>query len=439
MNDNSYNVCSRCGSANPLTARYCYQCGFELKSADSPVLCSKCSTMNAASANFCKRCGSKLAKGDAKVMCPHCGFSNNAESDFCTNCGLDFNTRKLPLTDSNPNRPHGQFQQKPAAAQDKDQRNLSQLEAERKRREQELAYQQQQMMRREEERRLKDKEEKERLEKADAKKPTKEEKKQLKEQARQERLEVYEKEHEAEREVAAAVIKEKPRGRVRNIIAFVIALFGIYFMLLPSQIDFLNLNFFMANYVAEEGLTVGLTGWDVIIAAITPFMASASGMSPAVASLVEAGCALNFTELLIAGIVLVLFTIILLVYVVAKFVGIITGNGHRGLDILGLCSTIVALLAFVYLFFIGAKQPLSWQWALITPFGVFLAIMLINSVFGKSKKKKVKEAKEPKHIEPQQQQLSPSQMQQMQMQKIQAQVQQQRMQQQNQNPNQNGR
>ena len=42
MNENSFNVCSRCGSANPLSARYCYQCGYELKSPEAPVVCTKC-------------------------------------------------------------------------------------------------------------------------------------------------------------------------------------------------------------------------------------------------------------------------------------------------------------------------------------------------------------------------------------------------------------
>ena len=448
MNDNSYNVCSRCGSANPLTARYCYQCGFELKSADSPVLCSKCNTLNSASANFCKRCGSKLAKGDAKIMCPHCGFSNNAESDFCTNCGLDFNTRKLPLTDSNnthPHNPQGQFQQKPSATQDKDPRSLSQLEAERKRREQELAYQQQQMMRREEERRLKDKEERERNEKEAAKKLTKEEKKQLKQQAKQEKQEFYAKEQSEEREVAATVAVAKPRGRVRNIITFIIALLGLYFILLPSQIDFMHLNFFMTNYVVDEGLTVGLTGWDIIIGAITPFMPAASNMSPAIASLVDLGCSLNYLSLLITAIVGIILVIVLLIYLVSKFIGIITGNGHRGLDILALVCAAVSLLGFIYLMFISGNKSLAWGLPIITPFGVFLVIMLVNSIFGKKKSKKVKskETHEPApqpRPQQQQQQLTPAQIQQMQMQKIQAQVQQQRMQQQqNPNQNQNGR
>ena len=46
MNQNNYNVCGRCGSANPLSARYCYQCGFELKSPEAPVVCTKCNTVN---------------------------------------------------------------------------------------------------------------------------------------------------------------------------------------------------------------------------------------------------------------------------------------------------------------------------------------------------------------------------------------------------------
>ena len=61
MNQNNYNVCGRCGSANPLSARYCYQCGFELKSPEAPVVCTKCNTVNPGSANFCKRCGSSCS------------------------------------------------------------------------------------------------------------------------------------------------------------------------------------------------------------------------------------------------------------------------------------------------------------------------------------------------------------------------------------------
>ena len=38
MGENKFNVCSRCGSANPISARYCYQCGFEMKSPEAPVV-----------------------------------------------------------------------------------------------------------------------------------------------------------------------------------------------------------------------------------------------------------------------------------------------------------------------------------------------------------------------------------------------------------------
>ena len=37
-NSNSFNVCSRCGSANSLSAKYCYQCGSQLKVPEEPVV-----------------------------------------------------------------------------------------------------------------------------------------------------------------------------------------------------------------------------------------------------------------------------------------------------------------------------------------------------------------------------------------------------------------
>ena len=147
----------------------------------------------------------------------------------------------------------------------------------------------------------------------------------------------------------------------------------------------------------------------------------------------------------ITAIVGIILVIVLLIYLVSKFIGIITGNGHRGLDILALVCAAVSLLGFIYLMFISGNKSLAWGLPLITPFGVFLVIMLVNSIFGKKKSKKVKskETHEPApqpRPQQQQQQLTPAQIQQMQMQKIQAQVQQQRMQQlQNPNQNQNGR
>ena len=96
MNENSFNVCSRCGGANPLSARYCYQCGYELKSPEAPVVCTKCNTVNQGSANFCKRCGSKLPKAQTKTVCPQCSASNVAGATFCANCGFDFTTSTMP-------------------------------------------------------------------------------------------------------------------------------------------------------------------------------------------------------------------------------------------------------------------------------------------------------------------------------------------------------
>jgi membrane protease subunit (stomatin/prohibitin family) len=52
--------------------------------AAETVVCPKCTTANAASAKFCNNCGEQL-KG--KTACPNCGHDNSLGSKFCSNCG----------------------------------------------------------------------------------------------------------------------------------------------------------------------------------------------------------------------------------------------------------------------------------------------------------------------------------------------------------------
>ena len=92
MNQNNYNVCSKCGTANPLMARYCYQCGNQLKAPQEPIVCPKCNTVNVSSANFCKRCGSKLLKAQSTKYCPQCYTAIPADSMYCPNCRYDYRT-----------------------------------------------------------------------------------------------------------------------------------------------------------------------------------------------------------------------------------------------------------------------------------------------------------------------------------------------------------
>lgn len=90
MGNNNYNICNKCGTANPLMARFCYQCGNQLKAPQEPVVCPKCNTVNISEANFCKRCGNKLVKAQATKYCPQCSTAIPADSMFCPNCRYDY-------------------------------------------------------------------------------------------------------------------------------------------------------------------------------------------------------------------------------------------------------------------------------------------------------------------------------------------------------------
>ena len=86
---NSFNICPRCGSPNPMSAKYCSRCGSELKLPEDPVVCHNCRTRNTPLANFCRNCGAELKVGYATKICARCGNEVPADQNVCT-CGYVF-------------------------------------------------------------------------------------------------------------------------------------------------------------------------------------------------------------------------------------------------------------------------------------------------------------------------------------------------------------
>ena len=87
---NNLNVCPRCGTANSLSAKYCYQCGGQLKAPQEPIVCTKCHTVNAGGANYCRICGTDLKKvAIQQKECPRCHRIVSADSNVCS-CGYVF-------------------------------------------------------------------------------------------------------------------------------------------------------------------------------------------------------------------------------------------------------------------------------------------------------------------------------------------------------------
>lgn len=92
MNEtNSFNICTRCGNSNALSAKYCSRCGAPLKAVEEPIVCHKCNTSNASTANFCRSCGTNLRVTSATKTCPSCGREVNSTDNVCA-CGYSFVT-----------------------------------------------------------------------------------------------------------------------------------------------------------------------------------------------------------------------------------------------------------------------------------------------------------------------------------------------------------
>lgn len=78
------------GTANPLIAKYCYQCGAHLKTPEDPIVCNNCNTVNSGSARYCKHCGNKLFRGSTVKICPRCNHTVNGDAYICERCGFEF-------------------------------------------------------------------------------------------------------------------------------------------------------------------------------------------------------------------------------------------------------------------------------------------------------------------------------------------------------------
>lgn len=89
-NLDNFNTCPRCNTPNPSIAKFCFQCGAQLKSNDVPVVCPKCHTPNAGKSSYCRTCGSKLVGGGITKICPRCTSEIDANSTICPKCGLTF-------------------------------------------------------------------------------------------------------------------------------------------------------------------------------------------------------------------------------------------------------------------------------------------------------------------------------------------------------------
>jgi membrane protease subunit (stomatin/prohibitin family) len=88
--------CSRCGTLNPESAKFCASCGEAVGSqAAAPpattVACPSCGTQNTSGAKFCSNCGTSLAP-PTTVRCSQCGTESPAGTRFCPNCGNNLQT-----------------------------------------------------------------------------------------------------------------------------------------------------------------------------------------------------------------------------------------------------------------------------------------------------------------------------------------------------------
>lgn len=91
-NLNNFNICPRCNTPNPMVAKFCFQCGTQLKSPDTPTVCSKCNTVNTGRSSYCKTCGNKLVGASATKICPRCSNTVHANSNICEKCGYAFSS-----------------------------------------------------------------------------------------------------------------------------------------------------------------------------------------------------------------------------------------------------------------------------------------------------------------------------------------------------------
>lgn len=90
-------VCPACGTQNPGSSVFCYNCGTNLRQAAQAApadarVCRQCGAPNAPDDLFCVSCGSKfpeevVSAPVAGIVCAACGAQNADDAVFCTSCG----------------------------------------------------------------------------------------------------------------------------------------------------------------------------------------------------------------------------------------------------------------------------------------------------------------------------------------------------------------
>lgn len=73
-------ACSKCGTQNSSTMKFCGNCGNRLAVTE---ICSHCGNEVPAGMKFCGECGKSLSVSKCKT----CGYENKAGMKFCGNCG----------------------------------------------------------------------------------------------------------------------------------------------------------------------------------------------------------------------------------------------------------------------------------------------------------------------------------------------------------------
>lgn len=77
----SLQVCTKCGSPLPESAKFCLECGEKVTSNET-VVCPECGK-NVTKGKFCPECGHKFTPN----VCPKCGNTLTNNAKFCPECG----------------------------------------------------------------------------------------------------------------------------------------------------------------------------------------------------------------------------------------------------------------------------------------------------------------------------------------------------------------
>ena len=172
--------------------------------------------------------------------------------------------------------------------------------------------------------------------------------------------------------------EEKPKAkaksyRLKNLFVFLIAVVGLYFVLLPQQLNLLKLNFGLLVYTTESVPGVSMTGWDVMIAVLSNFVPNITSFSTVASTYV-----FDSIEILITAVVLALVVIYLVLLILGKLLGIMTGRAHKGVDVKAILMMLVTGGAVAYGYYHGVATISYSLYCAVIP-AIFLLIAIFNS------------------------------------------------------------